>query len=309
MSRPIPIVFVSGLPRSGSTLLMQVLGQNPAHHVTATNDLVDLVRTVRNRWTHCRGFQSQGLQTVQPRVHHAIQGMMTGFYASELMAGRVVFDKSRGWPGMLEVVEQSFGQRARVIITLRDVRGVLASFEKIHRRDMMTKFGNWAPTTEGRARDLLSDKAVVGASVNMIRDALRRGYRDRMVIVPFSDLCTRPEETLQRLHTRLGLPSFDYDFEHVEQVTHEDDSVHGMRLHQIRTGPIQPPAPAPWRQMFVPRFNAWAEAEYGDITRLMQSTSLPPRHRAAPAPAPERTSPVQLEVVDETPDGKASEVA
>ena len=39
------IYYVSGLPRSGSTLLMNILGQNPNFTVKSTNDLRSLLLT------------------------------------------------------------------------------------------------------------------------------------------------------------------------------------------------------------------------------------------------------------------------
>ena len=36
------LFFVSGLPRAGSTILVNLLGQNPAHHVTPTSGMIEL---------------------------------------------------------------------------------------------------------------------------------------------------------------------------------------------------------------------------------------------------------------------------
>ena len=66
----LPIFFVAGLPRSGSTLLMNLLGQNPQNHVTPTNGLIDLIIRIRNTWAQNDTFKSQGLwKVVQPRIH------------------------------------------------------------------------------------------------------------------------------------------------------------------------------------------------------------------------------------------------
>ena len=63
-----PLQFVSGLPRSGSTLLMNLLGQNPAHHVTPTSGLIHLMRGLIGTWADHKEFQSQGLEHVKPNV-------------------------------------------------------------------------------------------------------------------------------------------------------------------------------------------------------------------------------------------------
>jgi len=38
------IYFINGMPRSGSTLLCNILAQNPEFHVTPTSGLSELVR-------------------------------------------------------------------------------------------------------------------------------------------------------------------------------------------------------------------------------------------------------------------------
>ncbi len=44
------IHFVAGLPRSGSTLLCNILNQNPKFHATATSGILDIVLAIRNQW-------------------------------------------------------------------------------------------------------------------------------------------------------------------------------------------------------------------------------------------------------------------
>ena len=40
---------------------------------------------------------------------------------------------------------------------------------------------------------------------------------------------------MERVYEYLGLPFYQHDFNNVEQVTFEDDSVHGLDLHTIRS--------------------------------------------------------------------------
>ena len=42
--------FISGMPRSGSTLLCNILNQNPRFHATGTSGVLDLLLLVRNNW-------------------------------------------------------------------------------------------------------------------------------------------------------------------------------------------------------------------------------------------------------------------
>jgi hypothetical protein len=44
------IYLVAGLPRSCSTLLMNILGQNKEFYVTPTSGILDMISQVRNSW-------------------------------------------------------------------------------------------------------------------------------------------------------------------------------------------------------------------------------------------------------------------
>src|SRR4051812_10062618 len=106
----VPIIFNSSLPRSGSTLLQNILGQNPSFHVTPTSGLIELVVGIRDRWADQIEFRAQPQELVLPRIVGAMRGLIEGFYKNELREGRIVVDKSRGWLAYIELLEQILGE-------------------------------------------------------------------------------------------------------------------------------------------------------------------------------------------------------
>lgn len=275
-----PVIhFVAGLPRSGSTLLQNLLGQNPRHHVTPTNGLISMMLNVSGSWDRTSAFQAQGLQKMKPRVAAMLRGMAYGFYEHELSSGKVVFDKSRGWLAHIEMLEEVFRRPVKVVCTVRDVKAVVASFEKLHRKNPMLRRHNLGPnftqvqTIEGRAKALLGPGGIVGLPVNFIRDALNRGVQDRVLILPYRNLTSDPHKALSDLHVALGLPEFVYDPRNVEQITQEDDAVFGwdFDLHTIRKE-VEPPQDAPWEGVLPPHVCAWIDREFADINALARGT-------------------------------------
>lgn len=282
---PPTVHFVSGLPRSGSTLLLNILGQNPAHHVTPTNGLLWMVSAIRDGWSANDAFVAQGLPTVEPRIPAALRGMIYGFYEQELGAERkVVFDKNRGWVSQVELLERVFRRRVPVIVTVRDVKSVVASFEKLYRKNPVVRRQYLGPayiqaqTIDGRARVLTSPGGVVGLAINAVRDAMNRGVADRLLIVPYNRIVTDPRGTLASLHEALGLAPFDYDPENVQQITKEDDSIYGwgFDLHSIRPK-VEPPAVKPWEGVLPDHTCEWLDREFADINALSQ----PPRRESS----------------------------
>lgn len=242
--------FVSGLPRSGSTLLMNVLAQNPRFGVSATSGIMDIMFGVRNNWDSLVEFRAHPDEAAKKRV---LRGILENYYAATDKP--VVFDKSRGWLSLIQMFEYIFDTRAKIIVPVRDMRDVLASFEKLWRASSVSTqtseesaFYFDFQSVEGRVKVWLRADQPVGLAYNRIVDAVNRGFSDRLFFMKFEDLTARPKETLQNIYDFLGEERFEHNFDAVEQVTWEDDSVHGFKgLHDIR--PKVEPVPSRWKEV------------------------------------------------------------
>lgn len=237
---------LGGLPRAGSTLLCNVLAQNPDFHVTHTSGCMDVMFGVRNQWDNLIEHKAHPDNEAERRVLRAIP---EAYYAD--IAKPIIVDKCRGWVSLIEMYEWVFGTKAKVLVPVRDLRDVLASFEKLWRlhagkSQLQGEAQNYFDfqTVQGRCEFWCRRDQSVGLAVNRIRDAVQRGFRDRMHFVDFDELVRRPAETLEAIYDFLGEPRFTgHDFDNVEQVTTEDDSVHGFdNLHTIRPA-IRPVGP------------------------------------------------------------------
>jgi sulfotransferase len=263
--------FVSGLPRSGTTLLMNLLGQNPAHHVTPTSGLIHLMLAVQRKWRHLQEFRAQGLAEAKPFVQSGLRGLMTGFFQAPLESGKTVFDKSRGWVQHVELVERILDRPVKVITVIRDIRAVAASWEKVYRHRGIEhalpreKEGEEVTTLLSRTNKILSPLKVTGRSISRVRDALDR-CPGKLLIVPYERLTAAPQETMAKIHEALGLAPFAYNPEHVDQITHEDDNYLGADLHTIRSRVEA--APKPWQGILPPKLADRIAKEYDDLNRL-----------------------------------------
>ncbi len=269
----LPIHFLATLPRSGSTLCANLLGQNPGLHVTPTSGVIDAMMQFRNTWRDNISFRSQGLDLLRPRILCLLKGMMAGFYEKEFEAGKAVLDKSRGWLAQIELLEEILQRPVKMVVTVRNVEDSVASFEKIYRQSPLTKpnppkqFFFASQTTAGRADEMLSPGGVVGVAINRFRDALTRKLGNRLVIVPYRQLVHHPVETAALIGAALKLPSHRYDPDNVEQLTQEDDTVHGMDLHKIRQK-IEPPKQPAWVDVLPRELAENIAKHYADINKL-----------------------------------------
>lgn len=233
------IHFISGLPRSGSTLLCNILNQNPDFSVTGTSGILGILVQIRNTWNQSSELLASASEEQKIRT---MQGCLRGYF--DQYDTEVCFDKSRGWTGYMEMAEALEGD-VKIIATVRDLTDILASFEKLFRKQAGTGVFpqekafpvDWT-TLEGRMKVLVRADQPVGSSFNRLRDAFQRGYKDKIHIVEFTELTSDPEETVKKIYDFIGRPYYKlHDYDNVKQTIFENDLFHGMGqdLHKIRT--------------------------------------------------------------------------
>ncbi|MGZ8158038.1 MAG: sulfotransferase family protein [Methylobacter sp.] len=264
------IYLVAGLPRSGSTLLMNILGQNPRFYVTPTSGILDILVQVRNDWDKNNIFCAMGRQQSETLKRNVLDGILQAYFRHTDKL--VCFDKNRSWLEYLELAAVLLGgrDRVKVIVTVRDLRDVLASFEQAFRRTSalsQTPFESddliKSKTALGRMEYFLSDNLNVGRAYKAVCDAVTRGWQDRMHFVEYDQLTKNPKGALEGIYDFLGEAEFIHDFENVEQVTFEDDFFYGYKdLHVIRQQ-VRPQSPQ-WPKVFdqtVQNTQAWKDVE------------------------------------------------
>src|SRR5204863_3247921 len=202
-------------------------------------------------WDRLREFQALERNASEESKRRVLRSMLHGYFSH--VGQPVCIDKNRRWPEYLEMAAELVGgrDRVKVLVTVRDLRDVLASFETVHRKtsalsqlplevDRGAKF----KTTLGRIEVLMEEERAVGRAYHGICDAVTRGWKDHMHFVDYADLTKLPKKTLQGVYRFLGEQAHEHDFDQVEQVTIEDDFAYGFKdLHVIRAKVApQPPA-------------------------------------------------------------------
>ena len=238
--------------------------------MTATSALNSVMKIVRDNWLGPPPHQCENRN--EARLGRVLRAIMQSYHDT---ACPVIIDKARHWLFLLEMVEWVIEKEARVLVTVRDVAEVLASFEKLWRKQarsgvLLGESNNLAlQTVVGRCQCWLAPNREVGEALFWIQEALARGFRERICFVEFDDLTTKPEETLGAIYEFLEEQPFPHDFNHVEQLTPEDDSVYGYGdiLHSIRprVEPVKKCAPVILGTEVAAKFHDaefWRQAAY-----------------------------------------------
>ncbi|MCY1357564.1 Sulfotransferase family protein [compost metagenome] len=120
--------FISGLPRSGSTLLSAILLQNPRFHAGMTSPVGSLFSGVLEQ---CSAGSEFGAVIDTDMRRRLLRGLFDSFYADKADKS-VVFDTNRLWSSRLPAISDLF-PKAKVIACVRNVAWVMDSIERLYR--------------------------------------------------------------------------------------------------------------------------------------------------------------------------------
>ena len=225
------IFFQTSLPRVGSTLLQNVMGQNPDFYVTPTSGVLELLYASRHQFTNSPEFKAQDSDIMEKGFKSYLKNGFEGFY-NGITDKKYILDKSRGWGVHYNFINE-FYPNPKMIIMIRDLRGIFSSMEKKFRENQLLDSGiinhsEMQGTSIGKRIDLWGNSTPVGLAVERLGSIINEGNLDKMLIVRFEDFTTNPENEMKRIYQYLNIPYYQHDFNNVEQITVEDDAVYGM---------------------------------------------------------------------------------
>lgn len=233
------IFFQSSLPRAGSTLLQNVIGQNPEFYVTPTSGVLELLYASRSNFTNSPEFKAQDGQLMKRGFISYCKNGIEGFF-NGVTDKPYVLDKSRGW-GIHYNFLNEFYPEPKIICMVRDLRGIFASMEKNFRKNQLMDSGvvnhsQMKGTTTEKRIDIWANTQPVGLAIERIYQIIKEGIDKKILFVRFEDFCSNPEREMARIYKYLDLPYYEHDFNNVQQITVEDDSVYGIYGdHQIKS--------------------------------------------------------------------------
>lgn len=229
------IHFISGLPRSGSTLLSAILRQNPKIHAGMTSP----VGPVFNAALTAMGAENEfSVFFKEEQKRDILLGIFDGFYA-HVDAPGVVFDTNRMWASRVAAVRKLFPE-SKMICCVRNPAWVMDSVERLIRRnafDVSRIFNNAQErsTVYTRADALLNPHRMIGFAWSALKEAYYSENSDMLLLVDYDLLASRPAEVLPLIYGFIGEEPFDHDFDNVEYEAEDfDTQLLAKGLHTVR---------------------------------------------------------------------------
>ena len=225
------VFFNSSLPRSGSTLLQNVLMQNPKIYSTPTSGVIEFLLNARTLYSSGDAFKAQDPKDMEKGFKGFCKSGLYGFFES-ITDRPYVIDKSRAWIGNYRFAD-FIEPNPKIIVMVRDLRAVFASMEKNYRKNPHKdpQIVNGAElknmTTDTRLVHF-SVSPPVGPSLEWLKDAIQQGYDKNILFVRYEDFTRNPDAEIRRIYNYLGIEYWEHDYQNVEQLTYENDVIHGI---------------------------------------------------------------------------------
>lgn len=226
------IFFNSSLPRSGSTLIQNLLAQNPDFYCTPTSGLADLVLNSKATYNNSQAMLAQNKDEMQLAFLNYIASGINGYF-NGLTDKPFILDKSREWGvnyGLIKMITPE----PKIICMVRDLRSIYSSMEKNfrknpHRENHVQDVPNLVGTTLNKRIDIWAQGVPVGVAIDRLQDVIQQGIADKMLFVRYEDLMDNPEIEMKRIYDYLNIKEYDkHDFENITQHTQENDMIHGI---------------------------------------------------------------------------------
>lgn len=226
--------FISGLPRSGSTLMGAILRQNPRFSAGMSSPVASLFEGVVTQVSAGTELSRMVDETQRFRI---LKGLFDSFYADN--PAEVIFDTNRAWTAKIPEVMALYPD-AKFICCVRDVAWVMDSLERQYRQKTFENtglFGNQAEraTVYTRTDALAGSNRLVGYAYQALREACWSEFAERLVIIDYDILVARPADVMKLLYDFIGEEPFEHDFEAVEYDAPAFDEQLGLDgLHRVR---------------------------------------------------------------------------
>ena len=227
--------FISGLPRSGSTLLCAVLRQNPRFGAAMTSPMASIALSLVDEMSPPSQFAPFFDDDRRCAVLH---GLFDAYYGPA-SGGQVVFDTNRIWTGNIALLARLF-PTCRILCCVRDIGWIIDSVERMLRRNPLQASrifeGRQLRTIYARVEALMNaDIGFIGAAWGNLREAWFSEFADRLLLLSYEGFVRDPAGAMRNLYEALDEPLFAHDFDHLEYDEASYDTALGMPgLHRVQ---------------------------------------------------------------------------
>lgn len=218
------LYFLSGMPRSGSTLLSSILSQNPEIHAEGNSAVCQLMWDMQES---CEKRAAEQLLANNKKIiqDELIKEIPKIYYKN--VQSKYIVDKCRSWtlPLNIKMLKRYITNDPKIIVLTRPLEEVVESFASIRKKN------NWKDPYAGLT-DPMSEpimRSLFGV------DSAKKNNNGEFLFIEYSDMINKTENSLKKIYEFMEWTPYKHNLTNIVNPYPENDSVYGINgLHEIR---------------------------------------------------------------------------
>tara|TARA_R100001594_G_scaffold13785_1_gene29401 strand:+ start:623 stop:1456 length:834 start_codon:yes stop_codon:yes gene_type:complete len=235
--------YCLGLPRTGSTLIMNILNENPRIFTTGTCPMPYFIDACQKRSTEAAEFTALDKDVLNKSYINFLRQGMRGWF--EAMTDKpIVFSKSRSWSEFLPHTI-ALDPNSKYLVILRDLRDIICSFESLSWKYPCVVYSDskqpfYQFPIEKRMELYCTDiSTLLGRALYTLPHVVEVAQKNpnSFFICKHEDFNERPRESFQKIYQWLGEEYFEHDLDNIPKPDYyEHDTVYNSLVsHKTRT--------------------------------------------------------------------------
>lgn len=236
--------FLSGLPRSGSTLLSSILNQNPNIYCSPDESFIcDLIFRTDFYINNSDEYNSCPNENGRNKICSSI---IENYYSNK--TEKYIIDKCRTWgtPDNLNFIRKYITNDIKIICPVRPILEVLTSFIHLFNQNEGRRIfidthiqsnGRYfyRPLNDIRCDELMKMNGTIDQALFSLSQSKLPQNKDIFHIIEYDDLVFETEKTIKKLYDFLNLEYFNHDFKNISSSNEINHNYYGMPdLHKVR---------------------------------------------------------------------------
>ena len=237
------LVPMCGLPRSGSTLLVNLINQHPDVYGSPDSLLSTMVKALQERISESMQESQYNADLSYDIFYNFCRGGIIS-WIDKLTDKKIFLDKCRGWIEIVDICRNTF-PHTKFIVCIRDLRGIYSSLLKVEKstpliyKDSLIYGEQSYDYREVDIEDQKIDDALgqpmVRRNLVTIKELLDCNKLDNTYLfVRYEDLIQDPRKELSIIYEFLNLSDHKNDLDNIEQIPYHDSMFLPYGRHKIK---------------------------------------------------------------------------
>ena len=231
------LFFLVALPRSGNTLFASLMNQNPDIAATANSITLEIMKDLflLKQTDVFQNFPDE------KSLNNVLDSVYDNYYKD--WPQRIIIDRGPVMtPGNFGLMQKHYKRPFKVIVLLRDLMDVLASYMQWYTENPDAFPNRYNLKNDDEKLGMIMNKdGAVAKDLEAINNAFN--YPSICHFVKYNDIVTDPEKEFRKIYEFLEEPYFNHNFENPSQVSVNgisyDDRIVGSNMHKLFSGKVR----------------------------------------------------------------------